>query len=374
MPAMNHVSTAKWKMRTMPLLYSVLLCTAVAYILPETTHAADAEVLRVATLERKPMSYEEAGEWMGITIELLRRFASETNYSLAFTKYESVDDALASLVHGENDIAAANITITEPRESMFDFTHRYVSSGLQIAVPTKSLRVDFLKTISESGILTTLGIVAGVIFCATLLIWLFEHQYEEHETQTTRRNYKNIERGFWWAFSNIFGGQFSVDSPHSKRGNVLTLLVTLFGVFSVSIMTAQFSAALTNAREHVTISGLQDLQGRSVGVIPSSTAERMLTSRGVSAVHFAKPAELYDAVADGSVDAVLYDALLLRYQAEGPYKRRISLVGVPITDEGFGIATYKNPTLYNALNALVLKSEFNGYTRDVTARYISDKK
>jgi membrane-bound lytic murein transglycosylase MltF len=86
--------------------------------------------LRVLVVPSKTNYYVEKGIQRGITYDTFRLFEEETNRKLKTKalKFHVVyipvqrDEILPALIRGKGDVAAANLTITEGREKLVDFT------------------------------------------------------------------------------------------------------------------------------------------------------------------------------------------------------------------------------------------------------------
>src|SRR5258707_7134145 len=95
--------------------------------------AVDLEVMRQRGL--KLMDLRKADEFKGIDVELMNGFAKSLGVELEIhTNLGGWGALLPSLVHGDGDVAACELTITPQREQIAAFSRPYHSTSLAIAV------------------------------------------------------------------------------------------------------------------------------------------------------------------------------------------------------------------------------------------------
>ena len=95
-------------------------------------------VLLVGTKEAPPFSMKQPdGNWTGISIDLWQQIAADLNLTYEFRELD-LKQLLDGVKNRSLDVAVAALTITSEREKNFDFTHAYYTTGLGIAVASKS--------------------------------------------------------------------------------------------------------------------------------------------------------------------------------------------------------------------------------------------
>ena len=98
-----------------------------------SAHAQKKELL-VATKEAPPFSMKtDNGTWSGISISLWKEIAGELDFRYRFIETD-LQGMLDGLKEGRYDAAVAALTVTQERETVFDFTHPFYTTGLGIAV------------------------------------------------------------------------------------------------------------------------------------------------------------------------------------------------------------------------------------------------
>jgi len=101
---------------------------------------------------------------------------------------------------------------------------------------------------------------------------------------------------------------------------------------------------LVREEDAETITGPEDLEGRSVCSVTGSTSlDRMVDEYGSEPVPFDTYSECVDQLLNESVDAVTTDgAILLGYEAENPDE--LQVVGEPFSEERYGVGYPKGDT------------------------------
>jgi membrane-bound lytic murein transglycosylase MltF len=98
--------------------------------------------LRVLVVPNKTFYYVEKGVQRGITYDTFRLFEEETNKKLKTKalKFHVVfipvqrDEILPALARGKGDVAVANLTVTQAREKLVDFTSPTVSNVSELVL------------------------------------------------------------------------------------------------------------------------------------------------------------------------------------------------------------------------------------------------
>jgi hypothetical protein len=156
------------------------------------------------------------------------------------------------------------------------------------------------------------------------------------------RYFNAIPRAVWWAGTTISTVGYGDIVPMTNKGRVFAMVWMFFGMISVGFLSGTFSSQLTLAKLSKGISGPLDLPGHVVGTKVNSTAHHYLERNGVTtrAVKFMSTA--YDLLADGEVDAIVFDGpSLLYYVVREGLKRGFRIVQPPFETQQYGILCRK---------------------------------
>ncbi len=354
------------------LTFMLPITVPILSILSVSAQAETSKIIRVAIADRPPFSYKTNGEWKGLNIDILDEYAKHYNVTLEYTEHNTVLDLLSAIDKRQADIAVGTISITSDREEKYDFTKRYFTSGLAIAVPKSTLKIDYLKTVKDSGILTTLSalLVLGVV--GGIFIWIVEHNYHE-DTKVHSKKSRGFRQGMWWTINVVFSSPIEVIQPKSRMGKSLALVVAIFSVFSLSIITAQFATALTTTKLRSNVQTLRDLQGRDVVVVGNANPEAFLKSKNLTPRTVERPSDLYPILKNSEADAIVHDLPLLQHQSVVDSQSNISIVGEPLNEEGYGFVLSEDQTsLREDIDATILRIQNSGELKELSKRYFHD--
>lgn len=133
--------------------------------------------LVVGTKIAEPFVIKTDSSWAGIAIDLWEGIADELNIEYEIKQYD-LEGLLNAVANKEIDIAVSPLTITYERETLFDFTHSYFTTGLSIAALQKEGNsfLTTLKNIFTVEFLEVILVISLVLFIVGFLVWLFERK------------------------------------------------------------------------------------------------------------------------------------------------------------------------------------------------------
>jgi polar amino acid transport system substrate-binding protein len=129
----------------------------------------------------------------------------------------------------------------------------------------------------------------------------------------------------FWAASALVSQVQGVPGQWFAR---LFALVWMFGgVVFVAFYTAQLTSTLTVQRIRGSIKGPADLPGKQVGTVANSAAVAYLQAHNAQVHEFVTPDQMYKALLDRRVDAVVFGAPVLLYYASHQGAGLVRVVG-----------------------------------------------
>lgn len=286
-----------------------LLACLLTCLLPPAS--AD-ETLRVATRHVPPFAIRDAGgDWSGLSIELWRRIAQDLGVAYRLEAM-GLQEMLRGLETGEVDLAVAALTVTPKREERFDFSHPVHTSGLGIAVfPEATSGWWSLRGLLTSQFFQLSGVLLLLAVMAALAVWLFERRRNPGQFGGT--GLAGVGSALWWAFVTLTTVGYGDKAPVTLGGRLVASLWMLACVVLVSVFTGSVASVLTVSQLATGINGPEDLQGVRVATVAASTSELWLLDRGIEPHGFSEVGEALQALVEGRVEAVVYDAPILRY-------------------------------------------------------------
>lgn len=321
----------------------VLALMAVLTLLaPVPVWAQDAvQTLRVATRVVPPMVIDDEGRLSGFSIDLWNAIGERLKVKSSYEPYPNVAAALDAVRTGKADTAISAISITEERESQFDFSQPMLAAGLQIMVRSSDagseaspLR-DLLRLLFSSTILTWLGIAAILIIVPAHLVWWLERRDPKGIISPEEGYIPGIFHAIWWAAATL--ATQAEQMPRNWISRVLAVLWMFTGVVFVAYYTAQLTAQLTVQQIQGLINGPEDLPGKKVATTENSTAAAYLKSSRAQVTEVPRIGDAYEALRARKVDAVVFDAPVLQYFSSHDGKGKVQTVGTIFRREDYGI-------------------------------------
>ena len=352
-----------------------IICVAVPLVLAAGSARCGevwGEPLVVGTKEAVPFAYKnENGTWDGVSIALWRRVAEQLGLTFEFREADLVE--LIDGVHdGTFDLAIAALTISHERESIIDFSHTYYTTGLGIAVAVHD-KGDWLRVarslLSPKVFLPVVGLVL-VIIAFGLLVWLFERRRGDGHFGGDAKG--GLGSGIWWSVVTMTTVGYGDKVPITPAGRVVAVIWMFASIIALSILTATIATALTVGSLHPLIDGPEDLPGVDVGSVVDSTAATYLTKQRVQHRDFADVDHGLQAVANGQIDALVYDSPLLRFLIRTRHQGNVTLVPGTLEVQHYGIAFPPGSRLREPINRVLLKEIQSLWWRDLLYGYLGE--
>jgi ABC-type amino acid transport substrate-binding protein len=328
--------------------------------------------LIVGTKEAPPFSMKSSdGQWTGLSIELWRQIAAELKLQYEFREL-TLKQLLESVTDGSLDAAVAAFTITPEREKNFDFTHAFYTTGLGIAVAGKAhnpwftvarrfFSVAFLKVVAT---LTLLLLGVG------MLVWWFEHK--KNPQQFNGSAARGIGSGFWWSAVTMTTVGYGDKAPITMAGRILGLIWMFVAIIIISSFTAAITSSLTVTQLETLIKGPEDLPKVTVGTIANTTSESYLKQIQISFRSYGSPQEGLAALKEGKVQALVYDAPILRYYINQNYIGTLEVLPYRLQRQEYGIALQPNSPLRERVNVVLLQKIREKAWQDKLSQYLGE--
>ena len=128
----------------------------------------------------------------------------------------------------------------------------------------------------------------------------------------------------------------------------------------VAFYTAQLTSTLTVEKIRGAIEGPSDLPGKQVATIAKSTAEGYLREQGALVQAFARPDQMFAALLQRKVDAVVTAAPVLLYYASHEGKGRVRVVGPQFNRGQIAILFQLDSPLRKRVNGALIALRENG--------------
>jgi len=336
-----------------------------------STAQAETAKLLVATRIVPPMVVEKNGKLSGFSIELWNSIGKRLNRETEYVVLPDVSELLDAVGRGRADLAIAAISITSEREDKFDFSQPIMNSGLQVLVRGNAVNVEanplreLMQLFFSRTLLVWLGIALLLILVPAHLMFLVERTHHSGIIPT-KKYFPGIFHAMFWAAGTL--ATQADQMPRHWMARILAVLWMFTGVVFVAFYTAQLTASLTVQQIKGPINGPQDLVGKTVGTTKGSTATSYLNELRTEVREFEKVDDLYHALLDQQIDAVVFDSPALLYFTTHDGRGLVRTVGEVFHKEDYGIVFPTGSPLRKQVNEALL-----GFREDDTYQRIYEE-
>ncbi len=332
--------------------------------------ATGGKALRVVVKPIAPFVFKNEAELSGFSIDLWNALAQALKVETTWVEVSTVGEQLQALKRGKADVAIAAITITKERENIIDFTKPYFDSGLQIMVHAQG--GNHLLDVFDSIPWPTLGVLLGafvaIMFVMANVLWIVERHTSEH----FRKGYlKGIGEGLWGVALIVATGEHGDRQAAKVVKRVIVFFMWLVGVVLIAQLTATISSTQTVDRLNSKIRGPSDLAGKTIASVDGTVAADYLTEQGLEYVKVASAEEGCDLVANGDVQAMVFDAPTLQYLAAKRGNGVLRVVGPIFAAQKYGIGVPDGSPLRKRINKALLEMYEDGRYRALYNKWFS---
>lgn len=345
---------------------SILLCISLTATANEAPEPDPCEgKLRVGVTVSAPMVMRDSsGPYYGIAIDLWEKVASAKHLDYCYVETPTLSALFPSLGN-TTDVLVGGLTATSHRERTYgNFTVPFLTTGLRIlakAVRDTTLN-SVLATLWSPLTQATLLVVCIYIGVSTYIVWRLECKTN-----------KDVGRFFWYhgmldaaqlvvGFMTTWGDKRK--NPEHRITNLLFMpLGFVMGVLFATMFASQFISAVIVDDLQSDVTSVYDLRGKRVAAKDGSAVLPALERRDLGVTLVATPT-LLDAIqmaVENTVDAVVYDELLLEYEQQHMPPNGLALVGPLFERQHYGFMVRSDrPALTEDINQAILTLQESG--------------
>lgn len=267
------------------------------------------------------------------------------------------------LQSNEADLSVAEAFISWERDQYVDFSYPVLEAGQQIMVrhTGENLEInpllDLLGVLLSRTTLVWLGIGLLLILIPAHLVWFLERGREDGVIQS-RSYFPGIFQGMYWAATTLL-----TQAEHAPRQWFARLIAFFFmfiGIVFITFYTAQLTTTLTVRHIRGDINGPGDLPGKRVATIKGSVSADYLRGHDARVQEFDRPDDMYQALLDKKVDAVVFAAPVLLYYAAHDGAGRVKMVGPVFNRQEVGCVFPIDSPLRRKVNTALLALRRDG--------------
>ena len=200
------------------------------------------------------------------------------------------------------------------------------------------------------------------------LIWWIEHK--RNPEQFGGDSAAGIGSGFWWSAVTMTTVGYGDKVPITLGGRVVAFIWMLIAIIIVSAFTATITSTLTVAHLDVPVKGPQDLSKVHVGAVAGTTGETYLQFHRISYTAYKTAGEGLGALKAGSIEALVYDAPILRYLIHNEFQGDLEVLPHTFHREDYGIALPKGSSLREPINRVLLEKIHGRELQNILHQYL----
>jgi ABC-type amino acid transport substrate-binding protein len=141
-------------------------------------------------------------------------------------------------------------------------------------------------------------------------------------------------------------------------------------ILIISTFTAAITSALTVTQLKSPVQGPEDLPKVRVGAIANTTSESHLGEKHLTFQSFGTATEGLRAVANGRIEALVYDAPILRYLINQKFKGELEVLPKTFVRQDYGIALPAGSPLREPINRVLLQKIRDSWWQDMLYQYL----
>nr|WP_272212017.1 transporter substrate-binding domain-containing protein [Marinicella sp. W31]MDC2877912.1 transporter substrate-binding domain-containing protein [Marinicella sp. W31] len=318
---------------------------------------------------------DSEGNFGGMATELWKEIEVGLNVAPTYVEFETVADLLAAVRANELDVAVGAISITEDRAEVVDFTQPWFDSGLRVMVDDRasSSLANIWTGLAEAGFLRYYAWLLVFIVLGTVGLTFFDRHFDKN---FPRRWRDGVAESFYAVMLVVTKGSLpSRTKLFGWLGRVFAAFWLIIGIAVVAYVTSSVTSVMTNIAISGSVTGPDDLPGRTIGVFQGSTAQNLARREGFDFVTYKNMDSAVDGLANAEVDALVADAPILEYfKAQNP-GLGVDVVGRLFAPEKLGFALpYGQDTLIYPVTVRLLALQENGYLQDLAQQYFGDER
>ena len=213
-------------------------------------------------------------------------------------------------------------------------------------------------------------ILISILFVIGTLAWLLERK--KNPENFNPNPIPGIASGIWWAAVTMTTVGYGDMTPKSLGGRMVALFWMFASLLLVSAVIAGAASALTIAKITPLVAGPEDLAKARIATLENSTSDRYLKDRHLKRRYYASVKEGLNALNEGKVDAMVYDAPLLKYLVNSHFKESLTVVDKLFELQHYGIAFPENSVLREPVNRLMLDMIRRSEWQEIQNKYLGD--
>ncbi|MDE0137210.1 MAG: glycine betaine/L-proline ABC transporter substrate-binding protein ProX [bacterium] len=304
-------------------------------------------MLHVAARTLPPFVIYNQGTYSGFEVDLVELIAARLGMTVEIYAVDTAAKQMDDISRGVADVGLGGVVITGPREEAIDFSLPLLDTGLTIMTPTSGSQAVwdrigvFLSAIWGSDLPWLLVVFAVAVLVAAHLIWWLERK---HNPDFAVPYGRGIWDSFYWSVVTMSTVGYGDKVARGRLGRLFALIWIALGTLVFASFTAAIASSLAVNELRSNIDGPADLPGHRIATVHDSAGYDYLTGIGVGPVVVHNLDDAYDQLAQGEVDAVVFDAPVLQFHVSHRGEGTVTTVGPLFDKVQYGLMVSEDDT------------------------------
>lgn len=368
-------------------LFLILMIITVLFVLVRPAYAQDTELPDIEIAEAEPLPQnarigvyvsppfvmKEGDEYFGMGIDLWESLAKSQQITFSYTQYPSPKALIDATAQDEIDIAVSNLSITRARAQKVDFTQPWYDAGLRLMVSetAPSGIWSVFVGLADSGHLKAYGWIALVILLAAVALTLFDRKFDPDFPSKWREGFAE---SFYTVMSVATSGKLAGrKNLFGWAGRIWSGMWLVCGIAVLAYVTSSITSVMTTLALTNEIHNIEDIGGRTVGVLKGQTAEEYAIAEGLSERPYATLEEAVEALHKNEIIAIIGDAPVLEYFQEKHEADELDVVGPIFAPEKYGFAMPRQSPFTKRITVSLLGAKESGRVEELRTEYFGAK-
>lgn len=315
-----------------------------------------------------PFVFRQGESYSGMAIELWERVAGKLKVASEYRPFQNYGELVEAVSSGAVDVAVTNLSITENRANLVDFSHPWFDAGLRLMVPSNDGTSfgEVLGKLGDAGHLRTYAWIVICIVLATLLMTLFDRRFD---ADFPRRWREGLAESFYHVMSIATSGKTTRKNLFGWIGRTWQAVWMVCGIAVIAYFTSSVASVMTAVQLTNEINGLTDLRGKIVGVRAGSVSEAYMKSLFIATAAYDHIEDAATALVNAEVDAVVADSPVLEYFTFTNPEMNLKVIGNIFQPDKYGFAFTAGSPLRRPASIAVLAAQESGDLEALRARY-----
>ncbi|WP_309082601.1 transporter substrate-binding domain-containing protein [Chelativorans sp.] len=325
-------------------------------------------VVKVGVYVSPPFVMKDGDRYSGMAIDLWDVVSTQLHLRSTYQEFANFRELLDAVAAGRVEVAVTDVSITEDRAKVVDFTHPWFDSGLRVMVhssPGSGLS-DIFGQLADAGHLMNYALIALLILLVCGVMTIVDRRFDPEFPQRWR---EGLAENFYHVMSMATQGQTDRKNLFGWLGRIWQGIWMILALAVVAYITSSITSVMTASHLTNQIQNVADLQGKLVGVREGSVAEEYMSTSFADVKRFDHLAEAARALLDGELSAIVDEGPELEYYVNTHPGEPLEVVGSTFRPDKYGFAFTPGSSLLKPVSVALIGMHESGELERLRARY-----